>query len=232
MKKKKKGNKKKIRIKFVNIFLFLTFVLIIIGAVYEIANFKITNIYIKNNYYLTDLEVIETAKIKDYPSTFQNSCKKIEKRLEKNPLIKTAKVKKTYFTRVYIDIEENPLLFYDANISKIVLKDGTTFSGNYDVPTLINQVPNKVYKKMITKFALINPDILDNISEIKYDPDSVDKERFLLTMSDGNYVYITLSKCSNINNYLKYIKEFNNKKGILYLNSGEYFKIMENYVKF
>ena len=58
---------------------------------------------------------------------------------------------------------------------------------------------------MITKFALINPDILDNISEIKYDPDNVDKERFLLTMSDGNYVYITLSKCSNINNYLKYI---------------------------
>ena len=228
MKKKKKGTKKKIRIKFFNIFLFLTFILIIIGAVYEIANFKITNIYIKNNYYLTDLEVIETAKIKDYPSTFQNSCKKIEKRLEKNPLIKTAKVKKTYFTRVYIDIEENTLLFYDVNISKIVLKDGTTFSGNYDVPTLINQVPNKVYKKMITKFALINPDILDNISEIKYDPDSVDKERFLLTMSDGNYVYITLSKCSNINNYLKYIKEFNNKKGILYLNSGEYFKIMEN----
>ena len=228
MKKKKKGTKKKIRIKFFNIFLFLTFVLIIVGSVYKIANLKITNIYIKNNYYLTDLEVIETAKIKDYPSTFQNSCKKIEKRLEKNPLIKTAKVKKTYFTRVYIDIEENPLLFYDVNISKIVLKDGTTFSGNYDVPTLINQVPNKVYKKMITKFALINPDILDNISEIKYDPDNVDKERFLLTMSDGNYVYITLSKCSNINNYLKYIKEFNNKKGILYLNSGEYFKIMEN----
>ena len=228
MKKKKKGNKKIIRIKFFNIFLFLTFVLIIVGSVYKIANLKITNIYIKNNYYLTDLEIIETAKIKDYPSTFQNSCKKIEKRLEKNPLIKTAKVKKTYFTRVYIDIEENPLLFYDVNISKIVLKDGTTFSGNYDVPTLINQVPNKVYKKMITKFALINPDILDNISEIKYDPDSVDKERFLLTMSDGNYVYITLSKCSNINNYLKYIKEFNNKKGILYLNSGEYFKIMEN----
>lgn len=228
MKKKKKGTKKKIRIKFFNIFLFLTFILIIIGAVYEIANLKITNIYIKNNYYLTDLEIIETAKIKDYPSTFQNSCKKIEKRLEKNPLIKTAKVKKTYFTRVYIDIEENSLLFYDINTSKIVLKDGTTFSGNYDVPTLINQVPKKVYKKMLTKFALIKPNILDNISEIKYDPDSVDKERFLLTMSDGNYVYITLSKCSNINNYLKYIKEFNNKKGILYLNSGEYFKIMEN----
>ena len=72
MKKKKKGNKKKIRIKFFNIFLFLTFVLIIVGSVYKIVNLKITNIYIKNNYYLTDLEVIKKAKIKDYLSTFQN----------------------------------------------------------------------------------------------------------------------------------------------------------------
>ena len=54
MKKKKKGTKKKIRIKFFNIFLFLTFVLIIVGSVYKIANLKITNIYIKNNYYITD----------------------------------------------------------------------------------------------------------------------------------------------------------------------------------
>ena len=33
-----------------------------------------------------------------------------------------------------------------------------------------------------------------NISEIKYDPNSVDVERFLFTMTDGNYVYITLER--------------------------------------
>ena len=47
-------------------------------------------------------------------------------------------------------------------------------------------------------------------------------------MTDGNYCYITLNKTKEINNYLNYIKEFDNKKGILYLNSGEYFKIIEN----
>ena len=47
-------------------------------------------------------------------------------------------------------------------------------------------------------------------------------------MNDGNYVYITINKLPNINNYVNIIKEFNGKKGILYLDSGEYFKIMED----
>ena len=46
-------------------------------------------------------------------------------------------------------------------------------------------------------------------------------------MSDGNYVYLTLEKFEVIDNYVDIIKTFNNKKGILYLDSGEYFKIME-----
>ena len=70
-------------------------------------------------------------------------------------------------------------------------------------------------------------DTIKRISEIKYDPNEVDEERFLLTMSDGNYVYLTLEKFEVIDNYVDIIKTFNNKKGILYLDSGEYFKIME-----
>ena len=46
-------------------------------------------------------------------------------------------------------------------------------------------------------------------------------------MNDGNYVYLTLNKFLKINSYLDIVKEFNNKKGILYLDSGEYFKILQ-----
>ena len=46
-------------------------------------------------------------------------------------------------------------------------------------------------------------------------------------MNDGNYVYLTLNKFNKINHYIEIIKEFNNKKGILYLDSGEYFKVIE-----
>lgn len=225
MKKKKKKGKKRFRIKKLGILILLIFLTIISYGIITIYNFKITNIYIMNNNYLSDLQIIEIAKIKNYPSTFSNTSSTIKKRLEKNIYIKKAKVKKTYFTRVYIEVEENRPLFYTT---KTILADGSEVDGYLDVPHLTNEVPNKTYKKLIKKMLDIDLNILNNISEIKYEPDEVDKERFVMTMNDGNYVCVTLSNLKEINNYLKYIKEFNNKKGILYLNSGEYFKIMEN----
>ena len=41
-------------------------------------------------------------------------------------------------------------------------------------------------------------------------------------MNDGNYVYVTLSKFSNVNSYLKISKTLPNR-GILYLDYGNYF---------
>lgn len=74
----------------------------------------------------------------------------------------------------------------------------------------------------------VDIDILKRISEIEYNPNNVDSERFLLTMNDNNYVYLTLYKFESINSYIDIVKNLENKKGILYLDSGEYFKIMEN----
>ena len=71
----------------------------------------------------------------------------------------------------------------------------------------------------------IDSNTMSQISEIKYDPNDIDKKRFYLTMNDGNYVYLTLNKFERINNYLEIVKTFNNAKGVLYLDSGEYFKL-------
>jgi hypothetical protein len=46
-------------------------------------------------------------------------------------------------------------------------------------------------------------------------------------MNDGNYVYITLTKIKSINEYIKILSTLENKKGILYLDSGNYFEIFE-----
>ena len=61
------------------------------------------------------------------------------------------------------------------------------------------------------------------MSEIEYKPNDVDQERFLIFMNDGNYVYINIKKFQNLNKYLDMLKSFDDKKGILYLDSGEYF---------
>ena len=84
--------------------------------------------------------------------------------------------------------------------------------------------------KLIDKYQDVNEEIKMMISEIEYVPNDIDKERFLITMNDGNYVYITLYKITSINEYIKIIsnKEIENKKGILYLDSGNYFETIED----
>ena len=47
-------------------------------------------------------------------------------------------------------------------------------------------------------------------------------------MNDGIYVYLTLSKFDKINDYDEIVSTLGDKKGILYLDSGEYFEIFKN----
>ena len=78
----------------------------------------------------------------------------------------------------------------------------------------------------------VDKNILEQISEIKYEPNDKDDGRFLLSMVDGNYVYITINKINMMNSYMDIMLEmqrkFENKHGILYLDSGKYFKVLEN----
>ena len=75
--------------------------------------------------------------------------------------------------------------------------------------------------------TLVNKSILSKISEIEYTPSTIDKEKFLFLMNDGNYVYITLSKIDLINTYNEIYPTLEGKKGILHLDSGNHFEIKE-----
>ena len=46
-------------------------------------------------------------------------------------------------------------------------------------------------------------------------------------MNDGNMVYITIPRMDLLNKYVSIVKQLDNKNGILYLDSGNYFKIEE-----
>lgn len=223
-----KVKKKRFRIKFHIVIIALLFLYLLGYIIYQILSMPITNIYIKGNSYHSDWDIIKIAKLDNYPSSLSNLSSTIEKRLENNLFIKSANVKKTYITRVYITVDENRSLFYDSVKNKTIFEDGRTSTDKYDNPVLLGEVPTKIYDNLIENLKEINDDVFSKISEIKYDPDKVDKNRFLLTMTDGNYVYLTKLKFSLLNDYNDMVKEFSNKKGILYLNSGGYFKILEN----
>lgn len=221
-----KRTTKKRRLKYKNIFLFLGVVGLVGLGIFLIFQVAITNIYITNTRYLTDQEIIEYAGLSDYPKLINTFSVSLKKKLKQHPLIKSVKITKKMFTNIYLDITENRPLFYDSNQNKTILLDGSTYEQEFNVPYLINYIPDTIYPNFYKNMMLVYPEVLDRISEIKYDPNDVDDERFLLLMNDGNYVYVTISKFTSINNYLDIVKKFGNKKGILYLDSGEYFKVL------
>ena len=217
--------RKKRKIKVKNVMLMMFFIMVILLGVAFLTDEKINNIVIKGNPLYSDWEIIEKAGLSDYPSSLKTLSKTIESRLEEDDYIKSVDVKRPSLTKVVIELEENLPLFYYLPAEKTILADKTEVTEDFPVPTVINYVPDKIYTKFLSAISKVNYDIVKRISEIKYDPNEVDDGRFFLTMNDGNQVYLTLNDFNKIDNYLDIIKEFDNKKGILYLDSGEYFEV-------
>ncbi len=227
MNKKVKGKKTKRKVRYDRILIFLGIVLMLVISLIFLFNLKITNIYIKNNHYLKDQQIIEIARLSDYPISIFNSSSKIEERLTSDTFIKSAKVTKKWLTNVYIEIEENrPLFYYDYD-GKTVLLDGTKVDSKYPVPTVLNYITDTYYKAFVEKMGTLDENILTRISEIEFKPNNVDDNRFLFSMSDGNYVYVNIETFDKLNKYLSILEGLPNKNGILYLDYGNNFEIIE-----
>ena len=220
----KKKNKKR---KFLR---FIIIILILVLLVFIVLNLKIKNIYVIGNDILTDQEIIELAGIENYPKLFEKSCNSIKSKIELSPYIENVKVKKNLLGKVTIEVSEYNLLLKDetdnyiyiSSLKKIPFDDVIV-----GIPSLINYVDSNILNSFLKKLNTIDRDILSKISEIEYTPNEYDKDLFLFYMNDGNYVYITTTRLLNINKYANVVEKLEGKKGILYLDSGNHFKIME-----
>lgn len=222
---------KKIRIRLVPLFIFLLVILCILLIGKILVELPIHNIIVTGNHYLTDQEIIETAGIEKYPSFIRSYFSPLKDNLEKNPWVKRARIKRRSFGVIEIQIEEKEPLFEKVENQVIVLSDGTEIpSTSLESPVLglLNYVPDTKYDTFVKQMGRIDTSIRYLISEITYLPNEQDKDRFLLYMSDGNYVYLTLTKFQNINYYEQVLEQLAGRKGILYLDSGNHFQIMED----
>ena len=219
----KKKKKKKKRLKIKSVFIFTLILAIIVGIICLLSMLNVRSYFIYGNHYLTDEEVLKELKLsKNSSYLFTNTF--TEKAItRKSKLIKDVKISKTIALELKINITEYKILFTKDN--KTVLENGNEIDYVYDnAPVLINKIDDKeIYKKFVKKMNKLNDDVLGSISEISYAPNGIDKERFLFSMNDGNYVYVTISKLTKINEYQKIISSVENRKGILYLDYGNYF---------
>lgn len=216
---------KKRKLKLSRVFFVFVLLAIIGTGVYYIMKIPVRGYYISGNTYYTDEEILEKTKLNEYPSYLFTTSFVVSQRVRKDELINNIKIKKTLTGMFKVEVNENKVLFYDATKQKSILKNGQEVPYfNENSPVLVNQVGNKkVYKKFLERLDRLDSDIIKNVSEIKYDPNDIDKERFLFSMNDGNYVYLTLSKFNNISKYSEISNTISDRKGILYLDYGNYF---------
>ena len=96
--------------------------------------------------------------------------------------------------------------------------------------TLIRYIKTYINCFYYNIFDTVNATVCDNnvlreISEIEYSPSLVDGDRFIVYMSDGNVVHVTLTKIDKLNKYNDIKDELDGKNGIVYLDSGDYVEI-------
>lgn len=220
---KRKVKKKKIKIG--RVFLALFFLFIVIFLIILLSKMPVLGFYISGNNYYTDNEILKITGLDKYPSYLFTSNINIKKKIKDNPILESVKINKTLLGKFKVEVKEKRILFYNINTKKSITSNGEEIDF-YDKnsPVLVNNInDNNVYNSFLKKMKKVDKSILDNISEIKYDPNAIDKERFLISMNDGNYIYLTISKFTKINDYLKISKTLGNKNGILYLDYGNYF---------
>ncbi|MDD6272980.1 MAG: FtsQ-type POTRA domain-containing protein [bacterium] len=223
--------KKRVKRKF-NFVKFLSFILIICIIYFIVSclfSIKTKNIVILNNQYYTDEQIIETAGLEDYPRFILLNKSIIKKKLKKLELIEDVKISKKLGFILKLDIKEKKVLYLTRSTNKYKLSDGSEIdtTNKYNVPLLINYVPSEVEKEFIEEFSQIDNSIISLVSEIEYSKNDFDSKRFIFYMNDGNLVYINTNKMKTFNKYVSIVTKLDNHKGILYLDSGNYFKIIE-----
>ncbi len=228
MKSTVKVKKKKLNL-LKTLLILLTLYVISYGA-YSLINVPIKHTRVLNNNIIKDQEILELANIDDYPSFFLTSQRNIIRRLKSNDLIKEVAVEKKWGFRIDIKVKENNILFYNQDTNTLILENKKEIPSHRfinHVPILINYVPDIIYDTLISKMLEIDESVKIKISSIQYKPNDVDKELFLLTLNDGNYIYLTLYTFEKLNEYNNILPSLENKKGILYLDSGNYFEILK-----
>ncbi len=221
--------KKKKKINFVRVTIFIIILVFLCFLVRYVLNIKTKNIIIHGNNYYNDEKIIEAAGIENYPKFLLLNRRSTAKKIKKLDLIQDVKISKKNHFVLDITVKEKKILFLKRSTNEYILSDEKSIDlDNINgVPILINYVPEKVEKKLIKEMSKLNTNIIASISEIEYNKTDFDNERFIFYMNDTNKVYITISKIEVMNKYENIVTKFNGKRGVLNLDSGNYLEIKE-----
>ena len=207
-------SKRKVKILNIpRIIVFLLMIYIVVSLGIFIFNEKVHHYEISGIEYYKEIDIIRKLDLQDYPSFVSINANSLKEKLEDDPLIKSAKVSYRWNFTIKIEVEENTPIMVIKSSNNVILKNGDQIP--YDesfgsLPMLLNNTPTESLTMLADSLSKVDRGVLYMISEITYTPYNssnviLDNNRFLLSMSDENQVYINAKNCDWLNEYLNVI---------------------------
>ena len=204
--KKRKRRNKKI-LKFV---LMVGFISMIVFYLFGDIS-KVKSLTVKNNRYYTDRQVLEIAGI-DYESRYVLTIGMwVNYKLERDPLIKDAHLKKDLHGGFTIDIEEERIIGYLKSDTNLVLIQGKGIVKLEDVSLSfmprIGEFSNEQLTKLNKSFETVDASVLTMISEIIPHSETYNNDMVMIIMNDGNRLISGYDGISLINQYKRILPQ-------------------------
>ncbi|MFJ7728938.1 cell division protein FtsQ/DivIB [Neobacillus sp. NPDC097160] len=215
--------------------LFFTMIVVVAYSQSPLSHVKI--ITVKGNEVYSDAELIKMSGISTNTNIWKVSKSDTASKLQQLSEIKKAEIKIHWPNTIQIQVKEHKRVAYlkqDTNYFPImengkILKDRKTEIIPVNSPILFEFKEGKVLNQMVKELEILPSEILNSISEIHYSPKKTDQYHISLFMNDGFEVSATLRSFSEkMVHYPSIISQLDpNKKGIIDLEVGSYFKAFE-----
>ena len=215
----------------------LFFAMIIVVAYVQSPLSHVKTIKVSGNQIYSKSEVIKIAGVSTKNNIWKIKKQTISEKLMHLPEIKKAKVTIKFPNTINIQVKEfkriayleNDSAFYPIIENGKILKQRIVSGFPVNSPILFGFKQGPILEETIAELQKLPTEIINSISEIHYTPKNTDQYHISLFMNDGFEVSATLRTFAvKMVHYPSIVGQLDpNKKGIIDLEVGSYFKAFE-----
>ncbi|HLR59355.1 MAG TPA: FtsQ-type POTRA domain-containing protein [Pseudogracilibacillus sp.] len=226
--RKQKANRRLVF--YLSIFLILISIIVYLQS--PLSNIK--EIKITGNTIISDEAIIDKVGLNKDTKIWTINSKKLNKKLKKNPIIKSVNVKRKLPSTILIKVNEYKVVGYvvTKEINKAVLENGTIVESEEDAfdlstaPFLYEFKDKEVLNRMTKELNELPEYIFDLISEVRWTPSKNNEYKIEMYMVDGFIVNTTIRNFSeNMKVYPSIVSQLDSKdEGIIHVGEGSYFE--------
>jgi cell division protein FtsQ len=217
--------------------MFLFFTMIVLIAYTQSPLSHVKNIYVSGNEIYSGSEIIKQSGLSSDTNIWEVRKSTVATKLKQLPEMNKSDVKLKWPNSVEIKVTEHKRIAYLKQDNKFypVMENGRILLNKEtdgipaNSPILFDFKKGEALNELVAGLEALPNEIVNSISEIHYTPKKADKYHISLFMNDGFEVSATLRTFSEkMVHYPSIISQLDpNKKGIIDLEVGSYFKAFE-----